>query len=110
MAEALRNQGPYRENPAFAEFQSISADSFSLFHARLNEGQTSLAYSDLVRRMVYIGETTSVALRLNAIWALTLPAFSLCRDRYEQTVRFSWLARQPAYKGWVGFLVDFELA
>lgn len=45
-------------------------------------------------RMVYVAEATSTALRLNASWALSHPALSLLRDRYEQTVRFSWLARQ----------------
>lgn len=43
--------------------------------------------------MVYIAETTSSAIRLNATWALTHAAMSLLRDRYEQTVRFSWLLR-----------------
>lgn len=43
---------------------------------------------------MYIAEATSIALRLNASWALSHPALSLLRDRYEQTVRFSWLARQ----------------
>ncbi len=45
--------------------------------------------------MVYIGEATSTAIRLNATWALTHPAMSLLRDRYEQAVRFSWLLRSP---------------
>jgi hypothetical protein len=39
-------------------------------------------------------ESTSTGVRLNATWNLSLPAMSLLRDRYEQVVRFSWLARQ----------------
>jgi hypothetical protein len=47
--------------------------------------------------MLYIAEITSTAIRLNATWALTPAAMSLLRDRYEQTVRFSWLVRNGAF-------------
>jgi hypothetical protein len=43
---------------------------------------------------MYISEATSVAARLNASWALSVPAMSLVRNRYEHAVRISWLARQ----------------
>jgi hypothetical protein len=49
----------------------------------------------LIVRMLYIAEITSTAVRLNASWALTHAAMSLLRDRYEQTIRFSWLVRNP---------------
>jgi len=49
----------------------------------------------LIVRMLYIAEVTSTAVRLNASWALTHAAMSLLRDRYEQTIRFSWLVRNP---------------
>lgn len=49
----------------------------------------------LIIRMLYIAEITSTAVRLNASWALTHAAMSLLRDRYEQTIRFSWLVRNP---------------
>ena len=49
----------------------------------------------LIVRMLYIAEITSTAVRLNASWGLTHAAMSLLRDRYEQTVRFSWLVRNP---------------
>jgi hypothetical protein len=45
--------------------------------------------------MMYIAEVASNAIRLNATWELTPAAMSLLRDRYEQTVRFSWLVRNP---------------
>jgi hypothetical protein len=48
----------------------------------------------LMTRLMYISEQTSTAIRLNASWALTHPAMSLTRDRYEQLVRFSWLTRK----------------
>ena len=47
----------------------------------------------LVMKMLYIAEMTSSAIRLNMSWALAHPAMSLFRDRYEQTLRFSWLVR-----------------
>jgi hypothetical protein len=49
----------------------------------------------LVMKMLYIAEMTSSAIRLNASWGLSHPAMSLLRDRYEQTLRFSWLVRNP---------------
>jgi hypothetical protein len=49
----------------------------------------------LILRMLYIAEITSSAIRLNASWGLTHAAMSLLRDRYEQTLRFSWLVRNP---------------
>ena len=44
--------------------------------------------------MMHISEVMSLGIRMNASWGLTHAAMSLLRDRYEQTVRFSWLARQ----------------
>ena len=49
----------------------------------------------LIVRMMYIAESTSNAIRMDATWGLIPPAMSLVRDRYEQTVRFSWLVRNP---------------
>jgi hypothetical protein len=49
----------------------------------------------MILRMLYIAEITSSAVRLNASWGLTHAAMSLLRDRYEQTLRFSWLVRNP---------------
>lgn len=52
-------------------------------------------YDYLIIRMMYIAESTSNAIRMDATWELVPPAMSLVRDRYEQTVRFSWLVRNP---------------
>jgi hypothetical protein len=49
----------------------------------------------LIVRMMYLAEVTSNAIRMDATWELTPAAMSLVRDRYEQTVRFSWLVRNP---------------
>jgi hypothetical protein len=49
----------------------------------------------LIVRMMHIAESTSNAIRMDATWQLIPPAMSLVRDRYEQTVRFSWLVRNP---------------
>jgi hypothetical protein len=35
---------------------------------------------------------------MDATWGLIPPTMSLVRDRYEQTVRFSWLVRNPDQK------------
>ncbi len=61
------------------------------FAGQIHAGQTSREF--LITRMLYIAETTSSAIRLNAGWGLTHAAMSLLRDRYEQAVRFSWLVR-----------------
>jgi hypothetical protein len=53
--------------------------------------------------MMHIAEATSNAIRMNATWALIPPAMSLVRDRYEQTVRFSWLARNPDPDEWLKY-------
>jgi hypothetical protein len=50
----------------------------------------------LIIRMMHIAEATSNAIRMDATWGLIPPAMSLVRDRYEQTVRFSWLIRNPS--------------
>jgi hypothetical protein len=52
----------------------------------------------LIVRMMHIAEATSNAIRMNATWEFTAPTMSLLRDRYEQTVRFSWLIRNPNQK------------
>lgn len=49
----------------------------------------------LTVRMMHIAEETSNAIRMDATWGLITPSMSLVRDRYEQTVRFSWLVRNP---------------
>jgi hypothetical protein len=52
----------------------------------------------LIVRMMHIADATSNGIRLNATWGLIPPAMSLVRDRYEQTIRFSWLVRNPDQK------------
>jgi hypothetical protein len=49
----------------------------------------------LIMKMLYIAELTSTAIRLNMSWGVSHPGMSLFRDRYEQTLRFSWLVRNP---------------
>jgi hypothetical protein len=49
----------------------------------------------LIMKMLCIAELTSTAIRLNMSWGLSHPGMSLFRDRYEQTLRFSWLVRNP---------------
>jgi hypothetical protein len=89
--------GPYAKHPPVEAFCTLSAECFALFHEAIGgqerSGETGRQH--LTIRMMYISETTSSAVRLNASWALSIPAMSLVRDRYEQVVRHSWLMHQP---------------
>jgi hypothetical protein len=58
-------------------------------------------------RMMCISEIMSRAIRVNASWALTHAAMSLLRDRYEQTVRFSWFTRQLDSKELEKYMLHF---
>jgi hypothetical protein len=64
-------------------------------HAREHGGIDPATSDYVIVRMMYIAESTSNAIRMDATWELIPPAMSLMRDRYEQTVRFSWLVRNP---------------
>ena len=102
---ALEHLGNYKNSPEFAAFHELSTQAFSLFHQHVVDAEPR-PLTDLIRRMMYIAEATSVAVRLNASWALTHPAYSLCRDRYEQCARFSWLARQTDDREWFRYVAD----
>lgn len=106
---AFDHFGDYATNPAFSAFHHISVRAFALYHDGIAKADVSRPLTDLVRRMMYIAEGSSVGLRLNASWALTHPAFSLCRDRFEQCVRFSWLARQSDAREWYRYIADYYL-
>lgn len=107
---AFDHLGGYSANPAFSAFHELSVRAFALFHDRISEADLSRPLTDLIRRMMYVAEASSSGLRLNASWALTHPAFSLCRDRYEQCVRFSWLVRQANDREWYRYIADYYLA
>lgn len=101
--------GDYAANPAFYAFHDLSVRAFVLYHEGIGKAEVSRPLTDLVRRMMYIAEGCSVGLRLSASWALTHSAFSLCRDRFEQCVRFSWLARQTDAREWYRYIADYYL-
>lgn len=94
--QILDRYGPFGRYPIFRDFAELSERAYGRLDElrggpkRVGESPTEF----LITRLCYLAETTSVAIRLNASWALSLPAMSLTRDRYEQAVRFSWLARQ----------------
>lgn len=108
--KAFDHLGGYTKNPAFSAFHDLSVRAFALFHKRIAEADLSRPLTDLIRRMMYVAEASSSGLRLSASWALTHPAFSLCRDRYEQCVRFSWLVRQADDREWYRYTADYYLA
>ena len=108
MAGALSHLGDYIQNPVFRSFEKISGDCWSLYHHETAGKPFGSPFLSLLTRMMYVAESTSAALRLNASWALTLPAFSLCRDRFEQTVRLSWLLRKNEDEDWHSFLDSYD--
>jgi Family of unknown function (DUF5677) len=95
-SQVLSHLGPYLKHLHVAEFSSISDRAYDLYSEASggNEHGKETPTQHLAIRMMYIAHATSIALRINSSWALTHPALSLLRDRYEQVVRFSWLARQ----------------
>ena len=102
-------RGPYVKYPPVATFCDISKRAFETFHDARGgpERGSETGREHLVTRLMYIGESTSTAIRLNVTWALSLPGMSLVRDRYEQAVRFSWLARQSDNTEMVKFLGSY---
>ena len=93
----LQHFGPYAEQPAVAECYRMIERLWWKYRELAGDYQhlDSQSREFLIVRMLYIAEITSTAIRLNASWGLTAAAMSLLRDRYEQTVRFSWLVRNP---------------
>jgi len=95
--EVLDHLGPYTQHGPIAALCELSERVWRTY----NELSAGYIHSDpnsreyLFLRMLYIAELTSTAIRLNSTWGLTHPAMSLLRDRYEQTIRFSWLVRNP---------------
>jgi hypothetical protein len=90
--------GPYLADAYVSEFASISDRAFQKFWAAGPPKKRFFPKKpkvNLVVAMMHIAQITSTAVRLNATWNLGHAALSLARDRYEQTVRFSWIALQP---------------
>jgi hypothetical protein len=92
----LNHLGPFTTKPPIQALILLTQRAWEEFHA-LAGGQTRLIDNErelFATRMMYISEVMSLGIRMNASWGLTHAAMSLLRDRFEQTVRFSWLARQ----------------
>ena len=93
----FQHLGPLAQPTAIAECCQLTERLWLKYLDLAGEHQHTDPNSqeNLIVRMLYIAEITSSAIRLNASWGLTHAAMSLLRDRYEQTVRFSWLVRNP---------------
>lgn len=106
--EVLSHLGQYTKHPPVAAFCEISRKCYLAYHAKTDSRDQSkeTGRQHAVVRMMYIAESTSTVVRLSASWALSMPAMSLVRDRYEQAVRFSWLARQTDHLEWVKYLAS----
>ena len=89
--------GPLVNQIYIAQLCDLDERAWEVFrtHAREHGPIEHGSQDYLIVRMMHIAEATSNAIRMNATWELTAPTMSLVRDRYEQTVRFSWLVRNP---------------
>jgi hypothetical protein len=89
--------GPHARHPPVAACCRLTERVWLTYNdlAESNRLRDKHSLEFLILRMLYIAEITSSAIRLNASWGLTHAAMSLLRDRYEQTLRFSWLVRNP---------------
>lgn len=105
----LDQLGPYLRHPPVKACCDLSEQCWRKYHEAVDplNGPKETPRQHLVVRMMYMAESTSTAIRLDATWALSLPAMSLLRDRYEQTVRFSWLARQPDHAEFIKYVGDY---
>ena len=102
--------GPAIQHPPVAACASLSDEIFGALH-RAREGHErkgETGREHLLTRFLYLAESTSTGVRMNASWTLILPAMSLLRDRYEQVVRFSWLSRQINTEEIVKFLDHYH--
>lgn len=92
----LDHLGPFTTKPPVQALILLTQRTWEEFHV-LAGGQKRIIDNErqlFATRMMHISEVMSLGIRMNASWGLTHAAMSLLRDRYEQTVRFSWLARQ----------------
>ncbi len=105
----LNHLGPFTTKPPVQALILLTQRVWEEFH-ELVGGQTRIIDNErhlFVSRMMFISEVMSLGVRMNASWGLTHAAMSLLRDRYEQTVRFSWLARQTDTKELKKYLLSF---
>ncbi len=93
----LDHLGPFTTKPPVQALLLLTQRIWEQFHSGAGGQSRSITNEReyFATRMMHISEVMSLSLRLNASWGLTHAAMSLLRDRYEQAVRFSWLARQP---------------
>jgi hypothetical protein len=93
--QILDQLGPYKKHPPVEIGCLLSQAAYKRYHKLTGTvaRPAGVLHEQTPPRMMYIAEAISTGLRLNATWALSFPAMSLARDRYEQVVRFSWLIR-----------------
>jgi hypothetical protein len=92
----LDHLGPFTANAPAQALLLLTQRTWEEFHALVG-GQQRVINDErelFATRMMHISEVMSLGIRMDASWGLSHAAMSLLRDRYEQVVRFSWLARQ----------------
>jgi hypothetical protein len=93
----LDHLGPFSRHSPIQALVLLTQQTWERFrslvggHKRVIKNERAL----FVTRMMHVSEVMSLGIRSNASWGLVHAGMSLLRDRYEQTVRFSWLAREP---------------
>jgi hypothetical protein len=105
----LDHLGPFTTKPPRQALILLTQRAWEEFHAMAG-GQTRLIDNErklFASRLMYISEVMSLGLRMSASWGLTHAAMSLLRDRFEQTVRFSWLAKQPDGSEHIKYMLYF---
>jgi hypothetical protein len=92
----LDHLGPFTAHSPVQALILLTQRTWEQFHSLAggHERVIKTQREYFVTRMMNISEIMSLGIRSNASWGLVHAAMSLLRDRYEQTVRFSWLARQ----------------
>jgi Family of unknown function (DUF5677) len=105
----LGHLGPFTSKAPAQALLLLTQRTWEEFHA-LAGGQQHVLHNErelFATRMMHISEVMSLGMRINASWGLVHAAMSLLRDRYEQTVRFSWLVRQPDTKELKKYMLYF---
>jgi hypothetical protein len=103
--------GPFVNQIYVSQLCDLDERVWEIFrmHARERGPIEHGSHDYLIVRMMHIAESTSNGIRMDATWGLIPPAMSLVRDRYEQTIRFSWLVRNPnkgEYEKYERFMIE----
>lgn len=100
------NFGPYSTWESVEAFADLSNRAYCFFDQAVQESWELLSQPThhLFLRMAYQSKTTSLGIRLNNSWALSLPALAMTRIRLEQTIVCSYLIYEEESIGLIPFV------